>query len=298
MTDSQPERDALSGVETTGHVWDGIRELNNPAPRWWLIIFLLTVVWALGYWVVYPAVIVPRGQTSGLLAWSSAQQLRESQAQITARRQAQVKDFAALPLDTIRATPAYYQFARAGGQALFKENCAPCHGSGAAGRKGYPNLNDDDWLWGGQLSDVYTTIKHGVRAKDDATRANLMPSFGADGILKPDEIEAVAYHVETLSGRRVKASPAVLALGARLFVENCAACHGAGGQGNSQLGAPRLTDAIWLYGGAHEDIVAQVDKPRQGVMPSWSQRLPDASIKQLAIYIDSLGGVQRAGGPR
>lgn len=293
MNNSPKERDELSGVETTGHNWDGIKELNNPAPRWWLIIFLLTVIWAIGYWIVYPALIVPRGQTSGAFAWSSARQLKEQQSEIVSRREQQVRNFADLPLETIRNTPALYQFARAGGQALFKENCAACHGSGAADRKGYPNLNDDDWLWGGTLDQVYATIQHGIRAKDDETRVSAMPNFGQDSLLKASEIEAIAYHVEALGRRKVAASPAILALGARLFSENCASCHGVNGEGNRELGAPRLNDAIWLYGGTYEDIVAQIYKPKQGIMPNWSTRLPDASIKQLAIYVDSLGGVER-----
>ena len=294
MSNEPAERDPLSGVETTGHEWDGIKELNNPAPRWWLMVLLITIVWAIGYWIAYPVLIKPRGETSGTLGWSSYAQLKQSQSEIEARRAARAKDFAALPLETIRNTPALYQFARAGGQALFKENCAPCHGSGAAGRRGYPNLNDDDWLWGGTLQDVYTTLQHGIRAKDEATRVSDMPRFGADTILKANEIELIANHVQKLSGQSVTMNDADAAQAATLFANNCASCHGANGEGVAGTGAPKFNDSIWLYGGKHEDIVAQIYKPKQGVMPAWGQRLPDSSIKQLAIYIDSLGGVKKA----
>lgn len=292
MTATGKERDAFSGTETTGHDWDGLKELNNPAPRWWLLIFLLTVVWAIGYWVAYPVRAVKRGETSGFLQWSSTAQLAKDRAVIEARRAKYAANFETLSLDQIRHTPEFYQFARAGGQALFKENCAPCHGSGAAGRKGFPNLNDDDWLWGGTLNDVYTTIQHGIRSNDPQTRNNLMPNFGADGILKPAQIELVISHVERLAGRKIAGSDAAIAMGAKLFAENCSSCHGAEGKGNSQLGAPNLTDAIWLYGGRREDIQASVWRAHAGVMPAWAGRLPESSLKQLAIYIHSLGGVR------
>jgi cytochrome c oxidase cbb3-type subunit III len=293
MSNDGKEKDPFSGVETTGHEWDGLKELNNPAPRWWLLVFVISCIWAIGYWVAYPALITKRGDTSGLLNWSSGKQLAESRAEIEARRAAQVANFDQASLETIRDTPAMYQFARAGGQSLFKENCAPCHGAGAAGGKGYPNLNDDDWIWGGTLQDVYVTIQSGIRAKDDDTRISQMPSFGADGVLKPEEIDAVAYYVETLSGRKTPASAQVLAVGKQIYADNCASCHAPAGEGLPDVGGPRLNDGIWLYGSTHADILAQVHKPRQGVMPAWSSRLPEASIKQLAIYIDSLGGVRK-----
>ena len=228
------------------------------------------------------------------MGWSSARQLKESQADIIARRARNAKDFDRLSLDAIRANPGLYRFAQAGGQALFKENCAPCHGSGAAGRTGYPNLNDDDWLWGGTLQDVYKTIQHGIRAKDEQTRSNVMPNFGADGILPPADVDLVSTYVLSLSEPSTPMTPAQREAGSKLFADNCASCHGAKGEGLPEMGGPRLSDKIWLYGSGKEAIARQVNKARAGVMPSWSQRLPDSSIKQLAIYIDSLGGTRKA----
>jgi len=293
MSSEAPAKDPLSGVETTGHVWDGIQELNNPAPRWWLIIFIVTVIWSIGYWVVYPTLIVKRGETSGMFGWSSLRQLHESQAEIQARRDAKVKNFDALSLEEIHNAPDLYEFAKAGGQALFKENCAPCHGSGAAGGRGYPNLNDDDWIWGGTLQDVYVTLQHGIRAQDEETRSSMMPAFGKDGILNKAQIQQVAAYVLSLSGQKTSLAADTQAAAATLYAENCASCHGEKGEGMRDMGAPRLNDAIWLYGGSHDEVVAQISRPKSGVMPNWASRLPDASIKQLAIYVDSLGGTQK-----
>ena len=168
-------------------------------------------------------------------------------------------------------------------------NCVPCHGSGAAGGKGYPNLNDDDWLWGGTPDAIYTTLKHGIRYADDAdTRQSQMPNFGIDGILTPDQIDQVANYVVTLSGEQADATKA--AAGKDIFAQNCAACHGDNGKGNREFGAPNLTDKLWLYGSGIDAVKAQVTKPHMGVMPAWAKRLDDATIKELAIYVHSLGG--------
>jgi cytochrome c oxidase cbb3-type subunit 3 len=168
-------------------------------------------------------------------------------------------------------------------------NCVQCHGSGAAGSAGYPNLNDDDWLWGGTLADIETTISHGVRFEQDAdTRVSQMPAFGADGILDGAGIAAAAEYVLSLSGGEHDA--ALAETGKTLFADNCAACHGETGAGDRAFGAPALNDAIWLYGSARENILAQIGKPRHGVMPAWTHRLNATTIKQLALYVHSLGG--------
>lgn len=283
------ERDELSGIETTGHEWDGIKELNLPAPRWWLMVFLITCIWSVGYWVVYPAWPTLTGNTKGSWGWTEYKKLAEEQAEITAIRGEYTQKIAEKSLTDIQADPQLYAFAVAGGKAMFKENCAACHGTGAQGGHGFPNLNDDDWLWGGKLDDIYTTIRYGIRSTHDNTRTSQMPAFGKDGILKPDQIDSVADYVLSLSTGK-GATPK----GEEIFKQNCASCHGETGHGNRDFGAPNLADAIWLYGGEKQNIMQQVTNPRHGVMPTWEARLPDATIKQLAIYVHSLGGGENA----
>lgn len=286
VDDNKPtEKDSISGVETTGHEWDGLKELNNPAPRWWLMVFLICCVWAVGYWVVYPAWPTLSGNTKGSYGWTQYTKLADEQAEIKNIRGEYAEKIKAHSVDEIRKNPELYNFAISGGKTMFKENCAACHGTGAEGRKGYPNLNDNDWIWGGKLADIYATIKYGARSTHAQTRTSQMPAFGKDGILKPAEISAVADHVLSLSsGKDANAK------GAEIFKNNCASCHGETGKGNREFGAPNLADAIWLYGDKKQDIVAQVTNPKHGVMPTWDARLPDETIKQLTIYVHSLGG--------
>lgn len=286
MTDHN-ERDEFTGVETTGHEWDGLRELNNPAPRWWLIVFILCCIWAIGYWVIFPAWPTLTGNTKGSQGWTQYKKLVAEQAEITARRGEFINRIKAHSLDEIQSDPDLYAFALAGGRTMFKENCAACHGTGAQGGNGYPNLNDDDWLWGGNLHEIYQTIRLGIRSGHEGTRESLMPAFGE--ILDKSEINDIADYVSSLSK-----GGAVNANGERLFKENCMSCHGEAGRGGREFGAPALADAIWLYGGTKNDITHQIAKPRHGVMPAWEQRLPDATIKQLSIYVHSLGGGEAA----
>lgn len=283
------EKDEISGTATTGHVWDGIKELNNPLPKWWLYTFYGCILFAIGYTVLYPAWPLPGGATPGILGWSSRGQLAQQMDAAAAAQKDTVDKIAAMPVDDILKDPKLLAYAQAGGAASFKVNCVPCHGSGAAGGHGYPNLNDDDWLWGGTPDAIYTTLQHGIRyTQDPNTRDSQMPNFGIDGILTPEQIDQVANYVLTLSGEQADATKATA--GKDIFAQNCAACHGEDGKGNREFGAPNLTDKLWLYGGTLADIKAQVTKPRMGVMPAWTQRLDDAQIKELAIYVHSLGG--------
>jgi cytochrome c oxidase cbb3-type subunit 3 len=275
--------DSHSGAETTGHEWDGIKELNLPAPRWWLIVFAITCIWAVGYWVVYPAWPTLSGNTKGMAGWTSHKKLAAEQAEIIERRGEFAAQIKAHSLEEIQKDSALYAFAVAGGKTMFKENCAACHGTGAAGGRGYPNLNDDDWLWGGTVQDIYHTLKVGIRSPHDETRNSQMPAF-AD-ILKRDEIALLTEHVLGLASGKGSNEKSVA-----LFKQNCASCHGDDGKGGREFGAPNLADSIWLYGGDKTSIAQQIAYPRHGVMPNWDSRLPDATIKQLSIYVHSLGG--------
>jgi len=272
-------------VETTGHEWDGISEYNIPAPRWWLIVWIICIIWAIIYWFFYPTWPVPGGNSKGSLQWSQTSQLKESQQEINARQQVYLQEFSKSNLDQINNNPELREFAIQGGRAAFKDNCAACHGTGAQGGKGYPNLNDDDWLWGGKLEDIYTTLKYGIRSGHEKARFNQMPSFGLDKVLNKQEIADVTDYVLSLSGKAQFNSK-----GEAIFKANCIACHGSDAKGNKALGAPNLSDQIWLYGGEKEDIIYTITYARAGVMPYWSDRLSDETIKQLAIYVYSLGG--------
>lgn len=277
------EIDQHSGVETTGHEWDGLKELNNPAPRWWLWVFFITVIWSIGYWVIYPAWPTLSGNTVGSAGWTSHKKLAAEQAEIAERRGEFAAKIKAHSLEEIQKDPELYAFAVAGGKTMFKENCAACHGTGAQGGRGYPNLNDDDWLWGGDLESIYHTLKVGVRSGHENERTSQMPAFGET--LKKEEIGKVADHVLSLTGGNGDSEQ-----GAAIFKQNCASCHGDTGHGGRPFGAPNLADAIWLYGGDKVSIMQQVTNPRHGVMPTWESRLPDETIKQLTIYVHSLGG--------
>lgn len=293
MTDKRHDEkdiDSLSGIETTGHQWDGIKELNNPLPRWWLWTFYGTIIWAVGYMVAYPAWPLISEATAGVLGYSSRGELAKSVAEARTANAGILERIRETPLADILADPELARFATAGGSSAFKVNCSQCHGTGAAGSPGYPNLNDDSWIWGGSIDDIYLSINHGIRSPTDMeTRFSLMPNFGTDGLLERADIRAVSAYVASLSGLEGGVdSPE----GAMLYAENCAACHGDTAKGMAEAGAPDLTDAIWLYQGSVAAIEAQVTQARHGMMPSWSEKLDDTTIKQLAVYVHSLGGGQ------
>jgi len=287
--DDVREIDQVTGTETTGHEWDGIKELNTPMPRWWLWTFYATVAFALAYTILYPAWPGLREASAGVLGWNSRSGLESELEAVQAVRLDRIAGLETATVEEVLADPALRQAAVRAGQAAFKVNCVQCHGSGAAGGPGYPNLNDDDWIWGGTPDAIYTTLQNGIRSHTfPDTRLSEMPAFGRDHLLTRGEIEDVTWHVRALAG--LEADPDAAAAGAPLFADNCAACHGEGGEGARDLGAPALNDAIWLYGNAHGDIVTQVMSPRHGVMPGWSERLDDATLKSLAVYVHSLGG--------
>lgn len=283
------EYDAATGAETTGHVWDGdLKELNKPLPKWWLYVLYASIVWSIGYWVLYPTWPLAESYTRGVLGYSQRTVVADD---IAAAKQAQAPFLNAISeksVDEIRADPVLLEFVRRGGAAQFANNCAPCHGSGAQGFKGYPNLNDDDWLWGGTVEEIEATIRFGIRSDHDNTHQGMMPRFGIDQMLDKAQISDVAEFVLSLSGR--SENPEQAARGAETFEVQCAACHGADGKGIAEMGAPNLADAIWLYGGRKEDVVETIHGGRSGMMPAWEGRIDPVSIRMLAIYVHSLGG--------
>lgn len=282
-----PEK--ISTPETTGHSWDGIEELNTPLPRWWLWTFYGTIAFALGYMVLYPSVPLLQGATPGVLGYSTRGEVAADIARVDAANAALDTRLVAAPLADIPKDPELLQYATAGGGAVFRTFCAQCHGAGAAGVQaaGYPNLLDDDWLWGGTLDDIHTTLMHGIRwDADPDTRFSEMPQFG--DVLSKEEIAAVAEHVLALSGQEHDA--ALATQGATVFADQCSGCHGEAGLGLREFGAPNLTDAIWLRGGTREAIVAQISGAKNGKMPAWGARLTEAQVRKVAVYVHGLGG--------
>lgn len=279
--------------ETTGHSWDGIEELNNPLPRWWVWVFVITIIWGIAYSIAYPAWPMISSATRGLIGGNMRADVAAEIAAVDASHSAVQAALVAAPLAAIAADAALNTYAQSAGSAVFKTWCAQCHGAGAAGvqGKGYPNLLDDDWLWGGDIAAIHQTISHGIRtATDPAARASEMPKFGTDGLLEPEQIAAVVEYVLKIAGQDHDA--ALAKAGETIFVtdETCAACHGPDGKGNRELGAPNLTDAIWLYGGSREAITASVEMARFGVMPAWVGRLSEDEIRAVAVYVHAQGG--------
>lgn len=286
---SEKEIDEVTGVETTGHEWDGIKELNKPLPRWWLWTFYASIACAIVMFVLYPAFPTASGYTKGILGFSQratvAEELKAGQEAQSKFREAIAKS----SLADIAANPELLRFAQAGGRAAFAENCAPCHGRGAQGGVGYPNLADDDWLWGGTLDTIQQTIQHGIRwATDEETRVSDMPKFGVDQLLNAKQINDVAEYVLSLSGKST--DPEAAKAGKTVFADQCVACHGEDGKGNKDVGSPNLTDQVWLFGSSKAAVVETIRTGRGGHMPAWVGRLDPVTIKSLAIYVHSLGG--------
>ena len=288
----QPKKTAkmpphTKAIETTGHVWDGIEELNNPLPRWWLWIFYATIIWGIGYMIVYPAIPLLRQATQGVFGYDSRLELQQDLASWQARNAALDERLVNRDLTSIADDPELAHYAFTGGGAVFRTYCEQCHGAGAKGSKGYPNLLDDDWLWGGDIEAIAHTITHGVRVEDDDdTRFSEMPAF-AD-LLSSEEIIDVTHYTLSLSG--VPHNPVYVPSGRAVFAENCADCHGEYGQGDREFGAPNLTDSLSLYGHDHLSVAETIANARNGVMPAWADRLSPSQLRQVAFYVHQLGG--------
>jgi len=288
MSDRQV--DEHTGVETTGHEWDGIRELDNPLPRWWLWVMWATVAYAVVYWILMPAWPGLHGYTPGLMHKSSRAHVAEQLAELQAQRGLQAQRLKNASLEEIEKDPDLQRYALALGGSVFGDNCATCHGAGGAGGKGYPNLRDDVWLWGGKLEDIQYTITHGVRTGEPGARANQMPSFGRDNLLTEAQISDLTEYVVALSHR--PADKAAVERAAPIFRDQCTACHGPEGKGDQTKGAPNLTDNEWLYGSSRADIRGQIWNGRGGVMPTWGKRFDPETIKALTVYVHANGGGQ------
>ena len=285
--DTEKEIDEVTGTDTTGHTWDGIKELNNPLPRWWLWTFYLTIIWGIGYTIAYPAWPMISGATSGLLGYSTRGEVAEDIARFEEANAEISAQLAAVDLNLLSEDPELLRYAISAGASVFRTGCAQCHGSGAAGADGYPNLLDDDWLWGGDFESIEYTVRHGIRNEEDwDARYSEMTAF--DDIFSNDEIDQVVQYVRQISGQEFDS--ALAGDGEELYLNSCAACHGDNGEGNRGLGAPNLSDAIWLYGGDPESLEETVRFARFGVMPAWGERLSDAEIKAVTAYVHQLGG--------
>jgi cytochrome c oxidase cbb3-type subunit 3 len=282
------EIDHVTGIETTGHEWDGVKELNKPLPRWWLWTFYATIIWAIGYWVAYPAWPTLNGYTKGVLDYSQRRVVANEVKAAEAAQAGLRAKLQATPFAGVRADPDLLRFAIAAGTTAFQTNCAPCHGRGAQGFVGYPNLNDDDWLWGGSIEDIHTTIQYGIRSEDRRSRQSQMPRYGTDKMLDDGQIEDATSFVLSLSGK--PADAASVQRGAAIYKDQCVTCHGDNGKGKVDQGAPNLTDDIWLYGGTREAIAESIRTGRGAKMPGWSGRLDTTTVKALAVYVHSLGG--------
>jgi cytochrome c oxidase cbb3-type subunit III len=282
------EKDALTGTDTTGHEWDGIKELNTPLPKWWLYVLYATVIWSVVFWVLYPSWPGVRGYVGGVLGYDQRRDVAASLAEAQAGQAQWLERIEAASLDQIPADPELLSFSLAGARATFADNCVPCHGPGGAGQRGYPSLADDQWIWGGTLDDIHETLLYGIRSEHDFTRFSEMPAFGALQILSRDEIREVAHYV--LAWTRDDVDPEAVARGEAIYRDQCAACHLDDGSGEPLLGAPPLNNPIWVFGGEPADIVAQISRPRHGVMPGWEERLDPTMIKMLTVYVHALGG--------
>jgi cytochrome c oxidase cbb3-type subunit III len=280
-------------VGKTGHSWDGIEEYDNPMPRWWLWTFYITIAWAVIYMILYPAWPLVTRATQGILGYDTRAAVAADIQRFDERNQVWFDRLLATDLHEIRADPELNAFAVNAGGAVFRAQCSQCHGAGAAGvqASGFPSLLDDQWLWGGTMDEIHQTVRYGIRNEDfpDA-RWSEMPAFGRDGLLDPAEIDQVVHHVLRISGQAHDEELAVP--GEEVYLDNCASCHGAAGEGDEFVGAPALNNPIWLYGGSYEAIRHSVYYSRFGIMPGFAGRLRDADIRAVAAYVHQLGGGQ------
>lgn len=284
------ERDPVTGRMTTGHEWNGIKELDTPIPRVVLFFLAAGTLFAIGYWLLMPAFPVGWwGYTKGLLGIDQRQVVTQQVQEAAAERASWTSRIEQASFAEIAADPALMRHVRETGRPLFADNCAVCHGTNGRGGPGYPNLSAGAWLWGGDPKTVAETIRVGINSTGKDTRTAQMLAFGRDGVLDRTQVLAVSAYVRSLSGQALsEADQARLPAGKGVFAANCVSCHGADGKGSRDLGAPDLTDSVWIYGGDAQSVYASVQSGRQGHMPHWEGRLSPADIKLLALYVGTL----------
>ncbi len=289
---SVTERDPFSGYMTTGHDWNGIKELNSPVPRIVLWFLAVTHIYAVGFWLLFPAWPMGNTHSTGLLGGDQKTAVAADIAAATAARADWTTALATEDFAKIHASPELMAQALATAAPLFGQNCQVCHGKEGIGGPGFPRLNDDIWLWGGTADEIETTLRHGINSSDPDTHFAQMPAFGRDELLTRPQIATLTAYVQTLGAGVVADDPAE---GAVLFQDNCASCHGTDAKGVEGTGAPNLTDADWIYGGDAATIRQTLLNGRQGVMPAWQPRLSDADIRMLALYVEGLSAKGASG---
>jgi len=282
------ERDPHTGYLTTGHEWNGITELNTPVPKVIWLFLISTVIFAVGYWILMPTWPLGRTYTKGLLGDDQHQIVAQSVKQAALARTVWTDRIEKESFADIQKDAALMDVVRKTGHTLFGDNCAVCHGRIAQGGKGYPNLTTSSWLWGGTPEAIFETIRVGINSAHPETRTSQMPAFGKDGMLPRADIEKVIAFVRSLSPETKGLDAATVAAGKELFAANCASCHGEDAKGNTEMGAPDLTDAYWIYGGDQASLAATLWGGRQGHMPTWESRLSAIDRKILALYLVDL----------
>jgi cytochrome c oxidase cbb3-type subunit 3 len=284
------ERDPVTGRLTTGHEWNGIKELYTPVPRVVIFFLIVMTLFAVGYWILMPAWPLGRTYTKGLLGVDQKTTVERQVEEASAARSAWTQQIDTLDFAAIKADPVLMQYVRDAGSTLFGDNCAACHGTRGTGGKGFPDLTAGAWLWGGEPETVAETLRVGINSTHDEARVSQMLAFGRDGTLNLAQIDDVLAYVQSLGGSSdvTAASPEAVVRGKEVFVQNCVTCHGDDAKGKRDMGAPDLTDASWIYGGDRQSIHTTIYAGHQGQMPSWEQRLSTTQRKILTLYVLSL----------
>lgn len=285
------EQDPVTGRETTGHDWNGIKELDTPVPRGILLFLIVTHVWAVAWWFFVPTWPLGTTYTQGLLGIEQKQIVEERVVAAQAARAPWVDRLETEDYDSLLADQDLMQVVRSTGHQLFGDNCAACHGRDGRGRANYPDLTDDDWLWGSGPEAIAETMRVGINTEHPETRFAQMSAFGRDGMLDRDQVRSVSAYVYSLSNPDYSTADNVDLLedGREVYLMTCAGCHGDDATGMQEVGAPNLTDDYWIYGGEMDDIIASVHGGRQGHMPTWDERLTVAEIRLLSLYVHDLG---------
>lgn len=285
------EIDPVTGRRTTGHIWNSIKELDTPVPRGVLIFLIVTHIFAALWWVLEPSWPLGSTYTKGLIGSDQKQVVERKIVEAATSRVPWIEKIETKSFDEIRADEALMAKVNSSGHQLFGDNCAACHGRNGKGGRNYPDLTDDDWLWGGGPERIVETMTVGVNTRHSKSRVSQMPAFGADEMLDKKQVSDVAAYVYSLSNPETSTADNIgqIDAGREVFVTACSSCHGQDAKGKQDMGAPNLTDGRWMYGGSLDRIIQTVHGGRQGHMPTWDERLSPAEIKIIALYVNALG---------